>query len=607
MSTPSSFAPPAAHVATLPEAFQLTSAAHADEPAIRTKGDALVWTWRDYSERVRAMAAGLNGAGVGAGDTVGIMLTNRPEFHVVDTGAAHLGAAPFSIYSTFPVAQVAELLRNSGCPIVVTEQEFLPVVREAAAEVGGRMVVVVDGDAPDGVLSWDDLLALARDDFDFDAAWRAVAPGDILTIIYTSGTTGAPKGVEITHANMMATLNGYLTALHFPAEGRVLSWLPMAHVAERGCSHYLPMVLGYTSTSCPDSTQMLAYLQEVRPTWFFAVPRAWEKLRAGVQGVMAREPDEAKKQATAWALAAGTARMRAKQAGDVPAEVEAEYQKADELVLSKLRVAIGLDRLAVVNAGAAPSSREVMEFFHSIGIPVGDLWGMSESCAAGCVNRPGEERIGTVGPALPGFEVTVADDGELLLRGPGIMRGYRGDPELTAATIDADGWLHTGDVGSMDDDGFVTIVDRKKEIAITSSGKNLAPARVESIVKGASPLIGQVVAVADGRRYVVALVTIDQQMLGAIAAARGLDLSDLLPVEQSPVVNAMVSAAIDKANEDLARYEQVKAFRIMHEDWLPGGDELTPTMKLKRRNVLEKYGVEIDELYADADRREGQS
>ena len=578
------------------EVFQHTAAKAGDRVAIRTLGDTVTWTWSEYAQRVEEMAAAMTAHGVARGDTVGVMLTNRPEFHVIDSAAMHLGAAPFSVYNTSPASLIETLIANSGCRVIFTEVAFLPAVG-AAAQTVGIDVVVVDEEEPvfgEGLSTY-----LSRRDpaFDFASHWRAVGTDDLLTIIYTSGTTGAPKGVEVTHANMLATLNGYLSAIEFPAEGRVLSWLPMAHVAERGCSHYLPMTSGYTTTCCPDATQLLPYLQDVHPTWFFAVPRAWEKLRAGMQAMVAGEPDEQKKRALTWGLEVARRRFEAAQQGEVPADLAAEYEMADEMVLSKMRAAVGLDQLAVANAGAAPSSVEVLAFFHALGIPVSELWGMSESCAAGCVNPPGNIKLGTVGPALPGFEIRTAPDGELLLRGPGVMRGYRGDPELTAATIDDEGWLHTGDVGTIDDDGYVTIVDRKKEILITSAGKNIAPARVEALVKGASPLIGQVVAVGDGRNYLVALITLDPQMVGAWAGSQGIDPAEAMT---SPQIQAVVAAAVAKANADLTRPEQIKDFTILHDDWVPGGDELTPTMKLKRKNVMDRYARVIDDLYADS-------
>lgn len=586
---------PAVTARTVAEVFQETARRSAERIAIRTLGDTTVWTWAEYALRVEEMAAAMSTHGIGRGDTVGIMLTNRPEFHVIDSAAIHLGAAPFSIYNTSPVSLVETLIGNSGCRVIFTEAALLPAVAPAASSTGID-VVVVDQDEPTSGEGLARYVAQRDPGFDFESHWRAVQSDDLLTIIYTSGTTGAPKGVEVTHANMLATLNGYVTAIDFPAEGRVLSWLPMAHVAERGCSHYLPMASGYTTTCCPDATQLLPYLQDVHPTWFFAVPRAWEKLRAGIQAMVAGEQDEQRKQALTWGLEVARRHFEAAQQGEVPPDLAAEYQMADEMVLSRIRTAVGLDHLAVANAGAAPSSVEVLAFFHAIGVPVSELWGMSESCAAGCVNPPGRIKLGTVGPALPGFEVRVAEDGELLLRGPGVMRGYRGDPELTLATIDDQGWLHTGDIGRIDADGYVTIVDRKKEILITSAGKNIAPARVEALIKGASPLIGQAVAVGDGRHYLVALITLDPQMVGAWAASMGLDPAQ---APTSPQVQAAVAAAIEKANADLTRPEQIKEFRIVHDEWLPGGDELTPTMKLKRRNVMDRYARVIDALYAD--------
>ncbi len=579
------------------EVFQHTAAKAGDRVAIRTLGDTVTWTWSEYAQRVEEMAAAMTAHGVGRGDTVGVMLTNRPEFHVIDSAAMHLGAAPFSVYNTSPASLIETLIANSGCRVIFTEVAFLPAVG-AAAQTVGIDVVVVDEEEPvfgEGLSTY-----LSRRDpaFDFASHWRAVGPDDLLTIIYTSGTTGAPKGVEVTHANMLATLNGYLSAIEFPAEGRVLSWLPMAHVAERGCSHYLPMTSGYTTTCCPDALQLLPYLRDVHPGPVLRrAAGSGRNCAPACRRCPAGEPDEQKKRALTWGLEVARRRFEAAQQGEVPADLAAEYEMADEMVLSKMRAAVGLDQLAVANAGAAPSSVEVLAFFHALGIPVSELWGMSESCAAGCVNPPGDIKLGTVGPALPGFEIRTAPDGELLLRGPGVMRGYRGDPELTAATIDDEGWLHTGDVGTIDDDGYVTIVDRKKEILITSAGKNIAPARVEALVKGASPLIGQVVAVGDGRNYLVALITLDPQMVGAWAGSQGIDPAEAMT---SPQIQAAVAAAVAKANADLTRPEQIKDFTILHDDWVPGGDELTPTMKLKRKNVMDRYARVIDDLYADS-------
>jgi long-chain acyl-CoA synthetase len=559
---------------TVAEAFQRTARAHPDRCALRLKEDEFSITWAEYADKVRRTAAGLAGLGLERGATMAIMLTNRPEFHWFDAAALHLGATPFSVYNTYAPDQIRYQLEDAGARIVVTEKAF------ADRFEGVEHVIVVD----DG----GDVESHAGDGFDFDAAWQAVEPDDVLTLIYTSGTTGPPKGVELTHSNLIAAVNGFDEVIAFPDDGRVVSWLPMAHIAERACSHYLPMMLGFTTTCCPDPRQVVAYLPEVRPTWFFAVPRIWEKLKAAIEAGVAGEQDEAKKQATEWALGVGLKKVRADQAGEpVPEELAEEHAKADELVLSKIRARLGLDQIESVNVGAAPTPREVIEFFHAIGVPLAELWGMSETTGYGACNPPEKIKIGTVGPPSPGVEMKLAEDGELLIRGPVITKGYRNQPDKTREAIDDEGWLHTGDVGEFDDDGYLKIVDRKKELIINAAGKNMSPANIEAKVKAASPLIGQAIAIGDGKPYNVALITLDPDVAPGFIEQNGED-----------AVEAEVQRGVDAANEQLARVEQIKKFKLLDTEWEPGGDELTPTMKLKRKPIHEKYADEIEALYA---------
>jgi long-chain acyl-CoA synthetase len=562
---------------TVAEAFQLTAAANPDHPAIRTKDDGFSITWGEYADRVKRTAAGLAGLGLGPGDCLGIMLTNRPEFHWFDAAALHLRATPFSVYNTYAPEQIQYAVSDAGARIVVTEKAFEDRVR--GLEGVEHVIVVEDGG---------DVEQHADRDFDFEAAWRAVEPEDVLTLIYTSGTTGPPKGVQLTHANLISGLHGFDQVIPFPAEGRVVSWLPMAHIAERACSHYLPMALGFTTTCCPDPRQVVAYLPEVRPTWFFAVPRIWEKLKAAIEAGIAHEPDEQKKQATQWALDVGLKRARLEQAGEaIPDELAAEHAKADELVLSKIRERLGFDRVESVNVGAAPTPPEVIEFFHAIGVPLAELWGMSETSGYGACNPPERIKIGTVGPPAPGAEIKLAEDGEVLMRGPMVMKGYRNQPEKTHEALDEEGWLHTGDVGEFDEDGYLKIVDRKKELIINAAGKNMSPANIEAKVKASSPLIGQAVAIGDGRPYNVALITLDPDVAPGFVEQNGRE-----------AVQAEVQRGVDAANEQLARVEQIKKFTILDEEWPPGGDELTPTMKLKRKPIHEKYADQIEALYS---------
>jgi long-chain acyl-CoA synthetase len=524
------------------------------------------------------------------------MLTNRPEFHFVDAAAMHLGATPFSIYNTYAPEEIQYQVQDAAARILVTEKAFL---ERAGLVEGPEHVIVVDAGDLDEALTIADVEAEGDPEFDFEAAWRAVRPDDVLTLIYTSGTTGPPKGVQLTHANQVSAVRGFDQVIAFPADGRLVSWLPMAHIAERACTHYLPMLLGFTTTCCPDPRQVVAYLPEVRPTWFFAVPRIYEKLKAAIEAGVAAEQDEAKKAATQWALEVGLRKVRAEQAGEeVPAELEQEYAKADELVLSKIRARLGLDEIESINVGAAPTPREVIEFFHAIGIPVAELWGMSETTGYGACNPRERIKIGTVGPVAPGAEIKLADDGEVLMRGPMVTPGYRNQPEKTREALDDDGWLHTGDVGEFDEDGYLKIVDRKKELIISAGGKNMSPANIEAKIKASSPLIGQAIAIGDTRPYNVALITLDPDVAPALAAQHGIDDASLEALAEHPEVLGEVQRGIDAANEKLGRVEQIKRFKVLPTEWQPGGDELTPTMKLKRRPINEKYAGEIEELYA---------
>jgi long-subunit acyl-CoA synthetase (AMP-forming) len=448
--------------------------------------------------------------------------------------------------------------------------------------------VVVDGGGPEGSLSIADVEAAAPADFDFESAWRAVGPDDLLTLIYTSGTTGPPKGVQLTHENLLSAVRGFDDVIAFPDEGRVVSWLPMAHIAERSCTHYLPMVLGFSTTCCQDPRQVVAYLPEVRPTWFFAVPRIWEKLKAAIEAGIAAEQDADRKKAIEWALEVGLRKVKADQAGEqLSDELREEHARADELVLSKMRGRLGLADVESVNVGAAPTPREVIEFFHAIGVPLAELWGMSETCGYGTCNPPDRIKIGTVGPVSPGAEIQLADDGEVLMRGPMVMTGYRNQEAQTREAIDSDGWLHTGDVGEFDDDGYLRIVDRKKELIINAAGKNMSPANIEAKVKASSPVIGQAVAIGDMRPYNVALITLDPDVAPAFVEQNGED-----------AVLAEVERGVTAANDQLARVEQIKRFKVLPVEWEPGGEELTPTMKLKRKPIAQKYAAEIEALYS---------
>ena len=592
--------PRALEAPTMVEAFQVTVSEHGGQTALRTKGDEFSATWAEYGERVRAVAAGLAALGVGRGDTVGIMLTNRPEFHFADTAAMHLGATPFSLYNTSTAEQIEYLVADAANSVLVTEQAFLDTVLAVrAADNALEHVVVVDGEARDGAISLADLEGRSDPGFDFEATWRAVEPEDVATVIYTSGTTGPPKGVQLSHANILSAFRSFDDIFRLPSEGGLISWLPMAHIAERNATHYGPIGSGVATTCCPDPRQVVAYLAEVRPIWFFAVPRVWEKLKAATEIGIGAEPDENRRQAIEWALGVGQRMVAAEQAGEEPsAELAAEHAKAEE-VLAALRERIGFDQLQWAHVGAAPCPQETIEFFHAIGVPLAELWGLSESTGAGTCNPPERIKIGTVGPAAPGAELRIAEDGEVLLRSGAVMPGYRNAPEKTAEALDDEGWLHTGDVGELDEDGYLRIVDRKKELIINSAGKNMSPANIEAKIKAASPLIGQVCAVGDDRPYNVALIVLDPDFAPVFAQQHGIDDTSPEALAEAPAILAEIEAGVERGNAGLSRVEQVKKFKLLPTDWQPGGDELTPTMKLKRRPIAHKYEAEIEALYAD--------
>ncbi len=554
---------------TLARAFRTTVAEHPDRVAVRTKDDEVSWTWSELAGRVDALAGGLAALGVGRGDTVALMLSNRPEFHLADLAVMTLGATPFSIYQTFTREQVEYVVGDAGARVALIESAFAEQFPSLE-----HVLVLEDGWPSDEGFEPQD----------------GVQGEDLATLIYTSGTTGPPKGVQLTHANLMAAVATVDGIIEFPDGAKVISWLPAAHIAERMAHHYLPVVLGMTVTCCPNPREVVGYLPAVRPTWFFAVPRIWEKLKAGLEAHL-MQGDHAER------LAAAVRKVELEQAGHpVPDEIAALVEQADREVFAGLRSMLGLDEAASVNVGAAPTPREVVVFFHAIGIPLAELWGMSETCGAGCCNPPERVKIGTVGPAAPGVELRLGDDGELLMRSPVVMTGYRNAPDKTAEALDADGWLHTGDIAEIDEDGYVRIVDRKKEIIINAAGKNMSPANIESTLKGASPLIGQACVIGDGRPYNTALIVLDADFGPAWAASQGIE-GDLAALARDERVRAAVQKGVDDANAKLARVEQIKKFFLVEGDWLPGGDEITPTMKLKRKPIAAKYDSRIQALY----------
>ncbi len=573
---------------TMCEAFQITAQEWAGSPALRFKDSDYEASWRDYAEAVQKRAAGLAALGVKRGDTVGFMLVNRPALHLTDAAAMHLGATCFSVYNTSSPEQIEYLVRDAENRVIVTEQEFLGTVLAARDAVDSLAhVVVIDGEAPEGTISIAQLEETGAADFDFEATWKAVEPDDVLCLIYTSGTTGPPKGVQLTHANMIAVWRACDQVQQTTPGGRMISYLPSAHIADRWAGIYAQMIYGNCVYCCPDPRQMVAYSIEVKPTVWGGVPRIWEKLKAAIEVGIAAEADEAKREATEAAIELGRRRARAMMDGGTPAELEAEWKRADEQVLSTIRAMLGLDEVESFVVGAAPTPPEVLEFFLALGIEIRETWGMSETTAITTLNPPGGVRVGTVGPPIPNTEVKLAEDGEVMVRGPQVMAGYRNMPEKTAEALGDDGWLLTGDIGEFDEAGYLRIVDRKKELIINAAGKNMSPANIEAKLKAASTLIAQAVAIGDNRPYNVALLALDPETL----AARGLDAG-------GSAVAGEIAAAVEEANARLSRVEQIKRYEILSGEWAPGGDELTPTMKLKRRPIERKYEAQIEALYS---------
>ena len=585
--------------ATMCQAFQQTAERYPQEVALRTPGGAVTITWEGYAGRVRQIAAGLARLGTGHGDTVALMMTNRPEFHLADTAASHLGAVPFSVYNTAAAGQIAHVLADSGCRVVICEEKFAGRLLEAAAGTAVRHVVCVDG-RPDSTITLDELAAGGDPEFGFEDRWRAVTADDLLTLVYTSGTTGPPKAVEITHGQMLAELAAVNALVPGRVGDRGISYLPMAHLAERWGSHYAAMFTGGQVTTLADAAALPGALADVRPTVFGGVPRVWEKLKAGIDALVACEPDPARRQAVQEAFGVGLRYVDAAQAGQVPAALAEAYRRADEQVMSQIRLLLGLDQVRLALSGAAPVAPEILTFMLALGIPVCEAWGMSECSGIGTFSPPGQARIGTVGKAIPGVQLKLASDGELLLRGPIVMKGYRHDPAATADAIDAGGWLHTGDLAAIDADGYVTITGRKKDLIINAAGKNISPATIEGAVLAASPLIAYAMAVGDRRPYLVALIALDPDAAAAFAAQHGITDPAPAVLADHPAVRAAVGAAVQAANGKLSRVEQIKQFAIVPVSWEPGGDEITPTMKVKRHAVTARYADVIESLYAGA-------
>ena len=582
--------------------------------AVRKWGDrpALHWkrndqwhqlTWKEYGDQVAALTMALRSLGFGKGQFGLIMARNVPEHVIADFALVHAGGAAISVYNTLAPEQIEYVANHSEASVAFVEDEaFL----QKFLAVRGRVphlkhIVLVHGKPPAGVLSWGALMeqgraAYQKDPAAFEASWRAVRPEDPVSLIYTSGTTGAPKGVTYSHHNILWTEETCRRRLQFKTD-ILVSYLPLAHVAERFTSQWTGVYVGHEVYFCPDPNELLPYLVKARPTVFVGVPRVWEKLMSGIHAGLTAEPDEAKRKMAQGAVAAAQQAYVLRREGKaVPPELAAGVERAKPLfgmLLSK----VGLDRCRLAITSTAPCRPEVHEFWAALGLPLFEVWGMSELTGPATTVPLDEHRAPSVGTPLDGVELRLAEDGEILVRGGNVMVGYYRDPEKTAETIDPDGWVHSGDIGRLGPDGHYRIVDRKKELIITSAGKNISPANLEALAKS-SPIIGQAVAVGDSRNFISALVVLDQQVAPLWARRQGIEAGSVAELANHAAIVGEVRRALAQANSHLSRVEQFKRFTILPTEWSPESEELTPTLKLKRRVIEKKYRPQIDAMYA---------
>ncbi len=593
--------------ATAGDASAYSDEAEAETGAVAGAGSRSL-TWQQARQRVLEVAAGFAALGLAPGERVALMLSNRSEHVLADLGAVHAGGLGVTLYATLAPEQIGYVAADCDARIAVLDgaaelARWRPVLDRLP---GITKVIVCDRSAcpaGDRYMAWADLVSLGRERLaaqpgEITARVAAIKPDDPLALLYTSGTTGSPKGVVLTHRNILYAMAAADTMGVISPRARWVSYLPLAHIAERMFSVYLPIhAVGHVHF-CPDPARLVQVIGKVRPTAFFGVPRVWEKIRTGIQALLAAEQDEGKRAAVRQAMDTGRRYVDSCQYGHTTSpELAARFRAADEQVLGPIRSLLGLGEARSVSSAAAPLPPDVAAFFSGLGMKILDVYGMTETTGAFTANTPDEFKLGTVGRPVAGMEVKIADDGEILTRGPLTTPGYHGRPDLTAALIDGDGWLHTGDIGTIDADGFVSVTDRKKELIITSGGENVAPAAVENAL-AAHPLIGQALAYGDRRPYVTALLTLDGEAAPAWAQARGITAGSLTALASDPQVLAEVAAGVAAANERLARVQQVKRWRLLPVEWTAETEELTPTLKLKRRVVHAKYADVIESLYA---------
>jgi long-chain acyl-CoA synthetase len=606
---------------TIVERFFERVSEHPDKVALRFKSNG-AWkdvTWRNYGEAVTRVAKSLLSLGYGHGDKIALLSNNRPEWHITDVGSMALGGATAAIYATNSPEQVAYIIGHSEAKFAFVDTvDQLEKILKIRGEVPNlQRVVVFDNDTRDAdksfVITWDEFLALGSEisDAQLDEARRKVQPQDLATFVYTSGTTGPPKGVMLTHSNIWWTAQH--SEEHIPIQGegaRALSYLPLSHIAERMISHLLQIYYGGQTWFAESLDTLLGDLAECKPTYFFGVPRVWEKFYAGFQAMAAAPPkdksEERKKKLARKAIEVGQQVTKLEQEAvarggklsdaNIPIGLKLQHAALDKLVLSKIRERFGLDQCDLALSAAAPLAPELIWFFHSLGIKITEGYGQSEDNGPTSWNPPDAIKIGSVGTPLPGIEVKLADDGEILVRGGNLMKGYYKDEQATRETIDEDGWLHSGDVGEFDEFNYLKITDRKKDLIITAGGKNIAPQEIENKVKHAHALISQVVVIGDRRPFLSALITLDEEKAPAWAKEHGIE-GDVAAIANNERTLKEIEAAMNEVNQKFAKVEGVKKIRVLERDFLQEENEITPTMKVKRKTINEIYGDVIEDIY----------
>lgn len=563
------------------------------------EGEDLVgWTYDEIADQAARVARGLQELGVKRGDFVVMMMRNIAEFHVADLAVLAVGATPVSIYNSSSPEQVSYVVNHCGATAAIVEDDgflerFLDAEASAKPTLRSLAIVKPSDTTSSEAARWGDLLS--HDPLDLREAAAALSPSDIATVIYTSGTTGSPKGVVLDHENICWTVESLRETVGIIRPGwKTISYLPMAHVAERAVSHYGGMMLRMQVTCCPDMNSIATYAGKVRPNILFGVPRVFEKIHAGVTAVLAADPEKATKVAEAVEAAIP---LREKMTwGTATEEDIATYEFLDAVAFSTIRELLGMDELELMVSGAAPLNPDLFSWFRAIGVPLSEIYGMSESCGP-ITFSPHKPLVGTVGAPCAGVSVKLDEDGEVLFSGGNVFKRYLHDEANTAETIDPDGWVHTGDIGEIDENGYLRIVDRKKELIITAGGKNISPSNLENALKSI-PLIGQAFAVGDDRPFVAALVVLDHDSARLWASAHGKDDLSIEQLAGDPELLAFIDAEVKVAMERFNNAERVKKVKVLHEEWMPDTDLMTPTQKLKRRGLRVTFADEIAELYA---------